>query len=390
MEWKMEAHKFTFPVGYHQFHKSQLFNFQLNRWYSLGYVRFDDMQAAGRKVKSFADWKSEMLNLAEKALAEDRLMNAAFYFRAAEFYILTESAEKERLYDQFSDLFYKVFKDEDIKRFKVPYENTFLPAMKIPPGNGQKKGTIVMHGGFDSLIEEFYSWMRYFSDQGYEVIAFEGPGQGAALRKYGLALDYQWEKPAKTVLDFFKVNDVTWLGISMGGWFCFRAAAFEPRITRVMASSIAYDYMKTMHVALEKLHMVFIKYLRNFSNNMAVKGIKKGRGMNAWISAQMMYVTQKETPMDAFDVFLQLNEKNLHSDRVRQDVLILTGRNDHFIPFRAHDMQVKALTNARSVTARVFTKEDQAQNHCQIGNVGLALDVMVKWIDAKSSSQSCA
>ena len=133
-----------------------------------------------------------------------------------------------------------------------------------------------------------------------------------------------------------------------------------------------------------------IKYLRNFSNNMAVKGIKKGRGMNAWVSAQMMYVTQKETPMDAFDVFLQLNEKNLHSDRVRQDVLILTGRNDHFIPFRAHDMQVKALTNARSVTARVFTKEDQAQNHCQIGNVGLALDVMVKWIDAKSSSQSCA
>jgi len=78
---------------------------------------------------------------------------------------------------------------------------------------------------------------------------------------------------------------------------------------------------------------------------------------------------------------MQMNEKNLHSDLVRQDVLILTGRNDHFIPFRMHDMQVKALTNAKSVTARVFTKEEQAQNHCQIGNIGLALDVMVKWLE---------
>lgn len=50
-----------------------------------------------------------------------------------------------------------------------------------------------------------------------------------------------------------------------------------------------------------------------------------------------------------------------------------------------HDMQVKALTNAESLTDRVFTKEDHAQNHCQIGNVGLALDVMVKWIEDKSN-----
>ena len=47
-------------------------------------------------------------------------------------------------------------------------------------------------------------------------------------------------------------------------------------------------------------------------------------------------------------------------------------------------MQIKALTNAESVAARVFTKQEQAHNHCQIGNTGLALDVMVKWIEEKS------
>ena len=228
--------------------------------------------------------------------------------------------------------------------------------------------------------------MRYFSDHGYEVIAFEGPGQGAARRKHGLALDIEWEKPAKAILDYFKLGDVTWLGISMGGWFCFRAAALEPRIKRVMASSIAYDYMKTMNVVFRGMHILFIRYLRNLSNKMVLRAIKKGRGMDAWQGAQMMYITMKETPVDAFEeVFLQMNEKNLHSDLVQQDVLILTGRNDHFIPFRAHDMQVKALTNAKSVTGRVFTKEDHAQNHCQIGNIGLALDVMVRWIGEKSS-----
>ena len=49
-----------------------------------------------------------------------------------------------------------------------------------------------------------------------------------------------------------------------------------------------------------------------------------------------------------------------------------------------HDRQVKALANAKSVTDRIFTKEDHAQNHCQIGNIDLALDIMVKWIDEKS------
>src|SRR4030042_6134002 len=165
--------KFTFPVGYHDFHKDQVFNFQLNRWYSFGYARFEDMQEAGGRIESFADWKREMTRLAEKAVAEKRPMNAAFYYRAAEFYTFEGDPDKDSLYDKFSDLFYRVFRD-DIKRFKVPYKKTFLPAMEVSPVGGKAKGTIVMFGGFDSYIEEFYSWMRCFADHGYRVVTFEG------------------------------------------------------------------------------------------------------------------------------------------------------------------------------------------------------------------------
>jgi len=38
-----------------------------------------------------------------------------------------------------------------------------------------------MLGGFDSFSEAFYSIARCFADLGYEVIAFEEPGQGAAF-----------------------------------------------------------------------------------------------------------------------------------------------------------------------------------------------------------------
>jgi len=54
---------------------------------------------------------------------------------------------------------------------------------------------------FDSFIEEFYSMASYFAELGYNVIMFEGPGQGAALKKQKLPLNYEWEKAAKAILD---------------------------------------------------------------------------------------------------------------------------------------------------------------------------------------------
>jgi hypothetical protein len=173
------------------------------------------MKEAGQKINSFEEWKIEMLKLAEIAASEGRLINAAFYYRAAEFFTTRKDPDKELLYDKFIDHFHKAFQDDEIERYEVPYNDTFLPAMRTHPVNKEKRGTIILHGGFDSFIEEFYSVMTCLSDHGYEVVAFEGPGQGAARKKYGLAFDYAWEKPVKAILDYFKLADVTLLGISL-------------------------------------------------------------------------------------------------------------------------------------------------------------------------------
>ena len=74
-----------FPIGYERFHKKQLFNFQLNRPYSFGYARYDDMMKAGKIIGNFKEWEAVMLMLAEKAIEDGRIVNAAFYYRAEGF-----------------------------------------------------------------------------------------------------------------------------------------------------------------------------------------------------------------------------------------------------------------------------------------------------------------
>ena len=378
----IEANKdrFEFPVRYHKFHRNQLFNYQLNRWYSLGYADFEDLVDAGKKIKTFAEWNRIMLLLAEKAMDENMLLRAAFYYRAAEFYLLSDISEKELLYDKFNSIFYEAIKNDDVEKIEVPYQESFLPAMRVHP-IGYKQGSIVMHGGFDSFIEEFYSMMKYFAEQGYEVIAFDGPGQGAARIKYGHALNLNWEEPVKVILDFFRLEDITLLGISMGGWLCLRAAAFETRIKRVIATGHAIDYMKSMNPILRWIHVWTMKNFRNFMERMAEKKFLRAKeSIPVWMVKHLMYITKKDKPLDALETYLNMNSENIHSEFVKQDVFLLQGSEDHFIPLKMLKLQTDALINANSVTSRVFTKAEHAQNHCQVGNIGLSLDVMLKWI----------
>ena len=370
----------VFPVGYHSFHKKQLFNFQLNRGYSLGFTRFEDIEKVGERIHSFEDWKNEMVKLAEKALSKNRLLNAAYYYRAAEFYTFEDTAEKELFYSKFIQYFQASIQEDKNERLKIPYQKSFLTAIKIPQ-EGKKLGTILLHGGFDSFLEEWYFMMKYLASNGYEVIGFEGPGQGAALREYGLPFDIEWEKPVRAVLDFLHLSDITLFGLSMGGWLCIRAAAFEPRIQRVIASGHAIDYMKCYPYLIRAIHLWFLKQkgMIGFMNKMAIQKAKADN-VQGWMTRQLMYITQKDNPMEAFEIWLAMNEENIHSEKVTQDVLLLSGSDDHFIPIKMHQKQVEAMVNASSVTDRIFTKEDHAQNHCQIGNIKLLLDTIINWL----------
>lgn len=86
-------------------------------------------------------------------------------------------------------------------------------------------------------------------------------------------------------------------------------------------------------------------------------------------------------PSAAAHWLLGMNARHLSSDRVDQDVLLLAGERDRFQPVTLYHRQRAALVNARSVTGRIFTRAEHAENHCQMGNLGLALDVITDWLD---------
>jgi pimeloyl-ACP methyl ester carboxylesterase len=369
------------PVGYYQFNNDKAFNFQLNRWFSMGYVRYKDMRKAGINIHSFEEWKREMLELADQSLSENRIMNAAFYFRAAEFFTPAQDPDNQKLHQQFKQNFYQAVDNEGLELSEVPYGQSFIQALRLAPSQSEVRGTIVIHGGYDSFKEELYSMMKFFLQRGYEVITFDTPWMGTFSDRQEMGLDIAWEKPVSALLDYFSADDVTLIGISMGGWLSLRAAAFEPRIKRVIASSVSYDVNQYNNAIGQRIARYMFENKRDQLNKTMLKKMDKNL-YYAWFVNHLMEVTNKETPVEAFDILMTFNAENLHSSLVKQDVLILTGRNDHMVPFKMHKKQVKALTSARSVTERIFTRDECAQNHCQIGNIGLALQTMSDWMES--------
>lgn len=49
---------------------------------------------------------------------------------------------------------------------------------------------------------------------------------------------HEWKRPVKAILDYFRLDDVTIIGASLGGMLAPRAAVFEKRNQRVIAWSI--------------------------------------------------------------------------------------------------------------------------------------------------------
>ena len=378
----------TFPVGYHRLHPDTSMNFQMNRWF--GWVgepaMLEEMRSAAPRITTYADWKREFGALAERASQQGRVLTAGFYWRSAEFFMRPDDPQRRTARESFLAAVRSVYRLGQAERHAVPYADGhrtgLLPAYRFTPVRA--KCTIVFFGGFDSSIEELTSGFLYLRDAGYDVIAFDGPGQGGALEDAGLPMTAEWHKPVSAVLDYFGVERVTLVGLSLGGCLVMRAAAFEPRVLRV----VAYDILTNFYdVSLRQTNRVLRAMLKGLLR------LKAGRTVNwmvgraaqrspvvQWGIQQGMLVTGTTS---AFE-FLQKLEQFQTADicaAIHQDVLLLAGSEDHYVPTEQLTEQIGLLTNARSVTARLFTRDECAQNHCQVGNYGLALRTIVHWLD---------
>ncbi len=62
-------------------------------------------------------------------------------------------------------------------------------------------------------------------------------------------------------------------------------------------------------------------------------------------------------------------------------MLILGANGDHFIDYTMIGQEINMLKNVKSLTFRLFTEKEDAQNHCNVGNGQLAIDVICDWIE---------
>lgn len=359
-------------------------NFQMNRVLTHGEeaCRKEELLEIAPKLQRFDPkaWFEQWNMLARRAEAGGRLMHAAYYHRMSEFFLPEGVPEKANAYEDFSRCFYAATKDEKLEVFTIPYEGASLPALRLAADD--PKGVIVLHGGFDSFIEELYLYVRSFRAAGYTVILFEGPGQGRPLQA-GLKMTHEWEKPVAAVLDFFKLEGVTLIGVSLGGYLALRAAAYEPRIRHVVAWNVIWDALRGFNRDKPERFFAAIRNGRKLMINAVAAVVRKLDDTVDWLITHGMYVTGAETPFDHLREFTKYQTKDL-SPLIEQDVLLLAGENDHFVPVEFLELQKAALTSARSVRARLFTAEEGGDQHCQVGRLDLATDEILDWLDSLS------
>jgi pimeloyl-ACP methyl ester carboxylesterase len=379
--------EFQFHAGYYDhLHPDPSINFQMNRWISyLGTSALEDMQGIASRLLDYPSYRREFLALAEKALSEGRSLHAAYYFRSAEFFMRQDDPLRSPTRRKFLNLLWEKVGVNESVRFAIPYKdgnlNGLLPAYRF--SHDLPKSTIVIHGGHDSYIEEFFPVILFIRDAGYDVICFEGPGQGGALHESGLFLTHEWHKPVGAILDYFKLEDVTLLGISMGGCFALRAAAFEPRVRRVIAYDVFFDWIGTTFEKLKPIAPLLGFLLNSGASgpfDLLLAGIMKKSPLFDWAMHQARLVLGVSTSFEVFQKSRSYTTRDV-SSQVKQDVLLMAGSEDNLIPLSHFYRQIEALKNPRSLTARLFTREEQAQNHCQVGNLRLAVDYMMDWID---------
>lgn len=368
------------PVGFERFHSQKFINYQLNRAHALGYAERGRLLEAAGKIRDFDDCVKVFERVSAEAEAEGKVRQAASYLRLAEFFTPQFSQAKIHTYKRYRALFDEAFADTGVTRHEVPYDGSALPAYRLASLEDATRGTVLFHGGFDSLIEEFYVIWERIAAAGFDVIAFEGPGQGGARALGGLTFDHDWEKPVAAVLDHFGLERASLVGLSMGGYWAIRAAGREPRINRVVSWPPVYDWMHQVPAPVRAFArgMFCWRGFMNWSIRLRARLVPVLRH----VVNQGMYLVDGDEPMDAVDWFLGMNAEHLESDRVTQEVLLLTGENDTFQPPILTHKQATALINARSVDLRMFTEAEHADSHCQMGNLDLACGVVTTWLRA--------
>lgn len=369
---------------YKKVNRNKQFNFQINRVLTYHETACDEEKVCKKlkEVKDIEEWYDAWTELAVDAIKDNNQLHAAYYYRMAEFFLINNDSRKHDVSRRCIDCFVKGFMQNKIhyEKSSIPFENGYMKSFRFKCEN--PKEIIVVCGGYDSFIEEFVIQIYELNQKGYEIILFEGPGQGECVYQE-MYYRYDFDKATSTVLDFYKIEECVFLGISWGGYFAIRSAAFEKRIKKVVAYDVLLDGYEVMTHFLPwflriKVNMYMKKEKRNELENLC-QILSKKSIFAKWMFSQGKIITGTTNVYDMYKNIEKHVVKGI-DQYVTQDVMILAGQKDHYIPRNQFYNAKKMFQNAKSLRLRMFTKKEGGEQHCQIGNHELAMKEIIDWL----------
>jgi hypothetical protein len=172
--------------------------------------------------------------------AGDKLNRAATYLITAERLLAHGSEGRLALYQQFLQTFRRGVEltGENCEFVRIPYEGQHLSGLFVRAhGVTGPAPILVQVNGLDSTKEMKYrvGLPAWLAQRGVASLIIDQPGTGEALRLQGLTARYDSEHWASRVVDWLEQHPavdplrIGCEGVSLGGYYCPRSVAMEPR-----------------------------------------------------------------------------------------------------------------------------------------------------------------
>ena len=330
---------------------------------------------------------SDCLARGHTVSAREAFLRASNYYRCAEFFLHMEIGVTDpralSTYEKSVTCFQQAMKllpfpGEEVK---IPYEETTLPGYFCQVDNsGKARPTLLVHGGYDSTMEEqYFETVPAALQRGYNCLTFEGPGQGRLIRRHNLPFRPDWEKVVMPVADYALTRPevdparLVLEGRSLGGYLAPRAAAFEHRLAACVAIDGLFSLLPDQFAALvDRSHPV--------SEEHVTAGLEQAMRHNPsmrWAVCQGMWTMQAKSLADFGQQSARYTLEGV-AGQVTCPTLVCDAEQDHFFSGRPQRLY-EALRCPKTYLR--FTAEDAAEEHCHAGAAFLLNQRVFDWLD---------
>ena len=249
----------------------------------------------------------------------------------------------------------------------IPYEGSSFPALFVPAKSrdGRPAPVLVSCNGLDSMKEQIFGAGNpaAFAARGVSTLVIDQPGTGAALRLNGLTGRHDSEAWASKAVDYLLTrNDVDpkrigMFGLSLGGYFAPRAAAFEKRfaLCAVMGANHNWGEMQKRRQAREGDRPV----------------------PHYW--DHVMWVFGKKT-IEEFMAWAPAMDLNGVVAKIGVPFLVTHGEGDRQIPMEYAHQSYEQAINSPKRELRITTRADFEVEHCGADNGTVLRDFIADWV----------